>query len=91
MTALTDRQLLTLRALLAGRAVTPDQAGLVEAWLTVGDYEMAWCPPGRCVNPLGLLGAWVTTRSWREIGEEQEQKLFLSAQTGVILVTKLRR
>ncbi len=41
MTALSARQLSTLRALLAGRTVTPDRPGLVEAWLTVGDI-WAW-------------------------------------------------
>lgn len=37
MTALTDRQVATLRALLAERTLTPDRAGLVEAWATLGD------------------------------------------------------
>lgn len=31
MTALSERQLNTLRTLLVGRQVTPDRAGLVEA------------------------------------------------------------
>lgn len=38
MTTLTDRQIQTLRALLAGRTVTPDRAGLVEAWALAGDW-----------------------------------------------------
>ena len=42
MTALTDRQIATLRALLAGRTVTPDRVGLVEAWATAGADWAFW-------------------------------------------------
>lgn len=47
MIVLSERQLSTLRALLSGRTVTPDRAGLVETWAEVGDY---WVKASLCAE-----------------------------------------